>query len=403
MAPSRPRLLGMAVPKETIAVAYVAPEHAAAGTVLGPSGPRPGALAALLRTMPSQATPLLCVSAAGPWGSWLSRDRTQQDDACGVVAPSWSPTTPGDRGTTARRDARPGARVARADALPVVDGPQVDEEARRARARARADTLRALQAATCRLTACWLRQESRSPGRAPWGPAPRHWLAAGVCPPPAPHSVLHADVRAVTAPPARRPRLAPALHDPVPAWRLPPVGAALQARRGVPCTAAVPMGAAMGALPRCESPRARLQGWGLRPSAYPSAARRRHGALTTAGHTQARRARGAGAWASRAPAKGRRHLPRRLEQHPHILQAIRGTAPGRLWPHSRQRRARGNPAPGVTGARARALAGCMGAMAQQVPGPLSAQDSVRRHDARRRRADGHRTRRSPGGVSPTAA
>src|SRR6516225_5123222 len=99
MAPSRPRLLGMAVPKETIAVAYVAPEHAAAGTVLGPSGPRPGALAALLRTMPSQATPLLCVSAAGPWGSWLSRDRTQQDDACGVVAPSWSPTTPGDRGT----------------------------------------------------------------------------------------------------------------------------------------------------------------------------------------------------------------------------------------------------------------------------------------------------------------
>jgi hypothetical protein len=291
----------------------------------------------------------------------------------------------------------------RSGALPVVDGPQVDKEALRARARARADTLRALQAATCRLTACWLRHASRSPGRAPWGPAPLRGLAAGVCPPPAPHSVLHADVRAVTAPPARRPRLAPALHDPVPAWRLPPVGAALQALRGVPCTAAVTMGAAMGALPRCESPRARLQGLGLLPSAYPSAARRRHGSMTTAGHTQARCALVAGAWASCSPAKGRRHLPRRLEQHPNILQDIRGKAPGRLWQRSRQRRARGQHATVVTGAMARALAGCMGASAQQVPVPLSAQDSVRRHDARRRRADGHRTRRSPGGVSPAAA
>src|SRR5262249_25653060 len=69
----------------------------------------------------------------------------------GVVAPALLPQKPGDRGKTDRTDAMQWARLARSGALPVVDVPQVDEEALRALARARADTLRALQAATCRL------------------------------------------------------------------------------------------------------------------------------------------------------------------------------------------------------------------------------------------------------------
>src|SRR6516225_1194659 len=136
----------------------VAHEHGAAGTFLGPIGPRPCAIASLIRTVPSKATPLLFVSEAGPCGSWLSRSRTQQDDACWVVAPSLIPKTPGDRVTTARRDARPLARVARAGALTVVEVPQVEAAALRARARAREDTLRPLQSATCRLTAFVRRQ-----------------------------------------------------------------------------------------------------------------------------------------------------------------------------------------------------------------------------------------------------
>jgi hypothetical protein len=50
----------------------------------------------------------------------------------------------------------------------------------------------------------------------------------------------------VTAHTARLQRLDQALHEHGPAWRLHAVVEALQALRGVPCTVAVTMGAAMG-------------------------------------------------------------------------------------------------------------------------------------------------------------
>jgi hypothetical protein len=91
-------------------------------------------------------------------------------------------------------------------------------------------------------------------GHAPWGPAPRRWLAEVGAPPPAQPSVLPAERRAVTAPTARLPRLAPALPARGKAWRLPPGGAALQALRGVQGTVAVPPVAERGALTRWASP-----------------------------------------------------------------------------------------------------------------------------------------------------
>ena len=403
MAQSRPLFLGMDVHKESIAVASVAHAHGADVTFLGTIGTRQCASASLLRKMPSKATHLIFVSAAGPCGSWLSRYRTKQDDACGVVAPALLPQKPGDRGKTDRTDAMQWARLARSGDLPVVDVPQVDEEALRALARARADTLRALQAATLRLKAFLLRHALRYPGRAPWGPAPLRGLSEVVCPPPAQHIVFPEDVRAVTAHPERRQRLDHARHAQGTSWRLPPVVEALQALRGVQCTAAVTMVAEMGALPRFESPRALRQFLGLLPAEYISAERRRQGAIPQAGTTQARSALVAGAGASRSPAQGSRPIHLRREKHPKILQDISWKAQGRRCQRSRQLSAHGKHATGVTVAIARALAGCMWARAQQVPVTLSDQDSVRRHDALRRMADVHRTRRSPGGVEPSAA
>jgi transposase len=144
-----------------------------------------------------------------------------------------------------------------------------------------------------------LRHAIRDTGRATWGPAHRRWLAAVVCPTPAQPIVFPADGRAMHAHTARLPRLHQARQAQVPSWRLPPVVEALQARRGVPCLAAVTMVAEMGDLTRCESPSELMTCLGLMPSAYTSAARRRHGALTNAGNPQARRARVDGAWAYR--------------------------------------------------------------------------------------------------------
>jgi hypothetical protein len=102
------------------------------------------------------------------------------------------PTKAEDRVKPDRRDAVHLARLARSGDLPPVYVPTVDDEAIRARTRAREETIRALQDATCRLKACGLRQASRYAGRANWGPAHLRWLAAGVCPTPAPQSVLQA-------------------------------------------------------------------------------------------------------------------------------------------------------------------------------------------------------------------
>jgi transposase len=153
----------------------------------------------------------------------------------------------------------------------------------------------------------------------------------------------------------------------VPSWRLPPVVEALQALRGVQCTGAVTMVADMGALTRVDTPRALMTGLGLIPSAYASGEQRRQGALTNAGHAQARRALVEGAWASREPAQGSRHRHLRLDRQPTVIQDIRGKAPVRRCQRDRRLVARGKHPNVVTVAMARELAGFLWAMAKQVP------------------------------------
>jgi hypothetical protein len=72
MSQSRTPFIGMEVPKETIAVAYVAQEHGAAVTFLGTMGTRHCDIDPRVRKMPpSKATHLIFVYAVGPCGSWL--------------------------------------------------------------------------------------------------------------------------------------------------------------------------------------------------------------------------------------------------------------------------------------------------------------------------------------------
>jgi transposase len=289
--------IGMAGHQDAMAVAYVAHEHDAAVTSLGTIGTRQCDLDHLTRKVQSTATQVVFVYEAGPCGSWLYRDLTKKGRGCSVVAPSLSPKQAGARVHTDRRDAVQLARLLRSGDLTPVDVPTVEDEALRDRSRAREDAICDLTAAKFRLKACLLRHEIRSPGRAPWGPAPLRWLAEVVCPTPAQQIVFQAYVRAVTAQTARLPRLAQARHDHVHTGRLPPVVAALQALRGVQVTVAVTRVAALGDLTRVANPRQLLKDLGLIPSEYSRGERRRQGAMTTAGNPQARRALVAGAWA----------------------------------------------------------------------------------------------------------
>jgi transposase len=353
------------VPKASIAVASVANDHDAEGIDLGAIGPRQCDLDQLGRKLQSKAPHLVFVYEAGPWGYWLDRDLTKQGHGCWVVAPSLIPQKAGDRVTTDRRDAVQLARLMRSGDRTPVYVPPVADEALRDLTRAREDALRDLKAATCRLKAFWLRHDSRSTGRATWGPAHLRWLAEVVCPTPAQPLVFQADVRAVNAHAARLQRREQALHEQVTAWRVSPVVAALQARRGVQCTVAVTTVAALGDLTRCENPRPLMKCLGLIPSAYSSGERRRPGSLTKAGHTHARRAVVEGAWAYRYPAKVSRHVQLRLAQLPKPRQDISGKAQGRLGKRFRRVTARGKHANQVVGALARELAGFMWAIAKE--------------------------------------
>jgi transposase len=94
---------------------------------------------------------------------------------------------------------------------------------------------------------------------------------------------------------------------------------------------------------------------------------RRQGSITKAGNTHARRVLVEGAWASRYPAKGSRHLQLRREKHPNIIQDISWQAQVRLCKRSRRLGARGKHANVVTVTIARELAGFMWAIAREVP------------------------------------
>jgi transposase len=184
----------------------------------------------------------------------------------------------------------------------------------RALCRAREDALHDLKAARFRLKAFLLRQDMRYPGRANWNAAHLRWLSAVGCPTPAPQIVCQEYVHPVTEQAARLARLEQELHDQVQTWRLAPGGNARQALRGAQCPGAVTTVAALGDLTRFENPRQRRNSLGVTPSADSTGARRRPGGITKTGNTHARRALIEGAWAYCDPAKGSRHLPRRLEK-----------------------------------------------------------------------------------------
>jgi transposase len=188
MSPSSTLSVGMDVHQESIAVAYVTNEHHAEVVDDGALGTCQDDLDQVIRTRPSNSTPLVLVDEAGPCGDWLHRDLSKQGSGCWVVAPACIPQQAGDHVNTARRDAIPLARLMRADDLTPVDVPTGADAAMRDLRRARAEALRALNAAQSRLQALLRRQAIRSTGQAHGSPAHRRWRAEVVCPPPLPHS-----------------------------------------------------------------------------------------------------------------------------------------------------------------------------------------------------------------------
>jgi transposase len=177
--------------------------------------------------------------------------------------------------------------------------------------------------------------------------------------------VFQASVRVGSEPTERRQRLEAERPAVVQSWRWLPVVAAIHAWRGVQFLAAVTLMAELGDLTRFAHPRQLMSSLGLLPREPPRGERRRQGALTKTGTGHARRVLVEGAWASRSPATGSRHLQLRLEQVPKVIQDMSGKAQGRLCQRYRRLVARGNQVNPVVVAIARDMAAFVWASAQK--------------------------------------
>jgi transposase len=144
---------------------------------------------------------------------------------------------------------------------------------------------------------------------------------------------------------------------------------ALPAWRGVQFTVAVTTGAELGDLTRVTTPTHLMSDLGLTPSEYARGPRRCQGGITTTGHSHARRALVAGAWAYRYPAQVSRHLQLRLEPLPKPIQDSSWQAQVRRCKRYRQRMARGKHPKQVVVASARELVAFLWALAREVTLP----------------------------------
>jgi DDE_Tnp_1-associated len=123
MRDARTRSVGLEVHQDSLAGASAREARDAAVVCWGRLGTRQRAMDQLIRTLTSNATPLVCVDEAGPGGSWRARDRSRKPRRCWVVASSRVPQPAGDRVKPDRRDATQLARLMRAGAWTAVDVP----------------------------------------------------------------------------------------------------------------------------------------------------------------------------------------------------------------------------------------------------------------------------------------
>src|SRR6266849_3535071 len=113
---------------------------------------------------------------AGPTGYGLYRLIKSIGHDCIVVAPSLTPSKPGDRVKTNRRDAVNLAKLLRAGELTAVWVPDERHEAMRDLSRAREAARKDLKGKREQVSSFMLRLGRHYPGKKTWGPAHMNWL-----------------------------------------------------------------------------------------------------------------------------------------------------------------------------------------------------------------------------------
>jgi len=303
---------------------------------------------------------------AGPCGYAIYRQITKLGHDCTVVAPSLTPTRPGDRVKTDRRDAMTLARLHRAGELAAVWVPDEAHEAMRDLVRARTAAMESLRRSRQQLGGFLLRHNRTFTGGRNWTKRHRRWLTTVHFDHPAQQIVLQDYIDGVDDAGARLARLEAQIAELLPQWSMAPVIAAIQAMRGVGFIAAVTVAAETGDLRRFDTPRQLMSYLGLVPSEHSSGSRTLRGGITKAGSKDARRVLIEGAWTYRTNARIGPVHQSRLDGLPKAVREIAWKAQIRLCSRYRRLAARGKPQTVVTTAIAREMAAFIRAIARHV-------------------------------------
>ena len=320
----------------------------------------------LVATLAARYTRLTFCYEAGPTGYGLYRLIKLLGHDCLVVAPSLTPTRPGDRVKTNRRDAVGMAKLLRAGELTAVWVPDERHEAMRELARARQLAQKDLRSKRQQISGYLLRIGQHFAGRKTWGRAHFNWLASRKLEHYEQRIVFEELMGAMHQAKERCERLEQSIREAVPHWSLAHHVTALQAMRGIDLITAVGLLAELGDLSRFGSARQLMGYLGLVPSERSTGDRVRRGGITKAGNTRARRMLVESAWSYRFPARVSKDKQIKVEAAPRAVREIAWKAQVRLCARFRKLSGTGKKSTVVATAIARELAAFVWAIHREV-------------------------------------
>lgn len=286
MSDGTTRFIGLDVHKETVtaAVAETSGPPALIGTIRNDSEE----IRRLIHRL-AQGAQLATAYEAGPTGYQLHRELVGLGVRSHVVAPTLTPTRPGDRIKTDKRDALALARLLRSGDLTPVWVPDLEHEALRDLVRACEDAKVDLLRARHRLSKFLLRHGVSAPGTfRPNTTRYDRWLNALRFEPLAQQLAFEDYVGALRAAEDRRRRLHAALQQCAEESPLLPLMAAIQCLRGLAFHSAATIVAEVGDFTRFPTARQFMGYTGLTPSEHSSGQSRRRGQVTRTGNAHLR-------------------------------------------------------------------------------------------------------------------